>query len=149
MFHFFIISFVSITTSLAFASSNPNSRAMDAYIESARLEQTLDESYQKMAEAMIQQNPTDKDLANDYLQFLRDNVSFKSLESEIRMIYADKFSETELYELAAFNHSPVGKKLIALSPSIGTEVMIASQAKLNKKLPLFLKSRAEKKKIQK
>lgn len=144
MFQSCVITLICLITNLAFASSNPNSRAMDAYIDSARLEQSLDESYQKMSEAMVRQNPADKELAAEYLKFLRDHVSFKSLESEIRMIYADKFSETELYELAAFNHSPVGKKMIALSPTIGTEVMILSQSKLNKSLPLFLKSRQRK-----
>ncbi len=141
------LTLVLLISNFAFASSNPNSRAMDMFIESSHLDQSLDESYRKMTEAMVQQNLLSNELSNEYSEFLRENVSFKALEKDIRAIYADKFSETELLELAAFNHTSVGKKMIDLGPTIGTEVMILSQNKLNEKLPAFLK-KIENKKVK-
>jgi hypothetical protein len=141
------LTLVLLISNFAFASSNPNSRAMDMFIESSHLDQSLDESYRKMTEAMVQQNLLSNELLNEYSEFLRENVSFKALEKDIRAIYADKFSETELLELAAFNHTSVGKKMIDLGPTIGTEVMILSQNKLNEKLPAFLK-KIENKKVK-
>lgn len=103
---------------------------MDRVLEITHMDQVMDKTTEAVFSAQVQQIPELKNAETEILAFLRKYLSFKALEKDIRLLYADKFSEQELQELADFYESPVGKKSLEVMPTIATESMQIAQRKM-------------------
>ena len=114
--------------------------ALDRLFNAMNIEKTQDDSIISMVDMQIQQNPKLGVIREEYIKFMRSTVGWKALQSKVRKLYAESFTENELMELASFYESAIGKKALVHLPRLMAEGMKIGQQAVQEKMPAFLKS---------
>lgn len=117
------------------AEWSSHERAAVELIEVTRLEEATLASVDVMMEAMVTQNPMLAQFRDVFEDFFHEYVRWDELLPEYVRIYTAAFSEAELRELAAFYHTPVGRKSIRLMPSLMQQGSELGQRQIQPHLP--------------
>jgi len=72
-------------------------------------------------------------------EILEKKIDLEELIEDIFIfIYEKHFSESEIKELIQFYESPIGKKVLSISPKIFQEAALMAQERIEKKLDEFM-----------
>ncbi len=121
--------FVGVMAGPAFAQSNPNpSPAAIATAKEILHDKHIEELYKEAVPSLVERAKGtlvqtnlnyQKDLNEVALKVAKDLAGGeKEIGDEIAKIYASRFSEQELKDIAAWYRSPLGKKVIEQEPQI-------------------------------
>ena len=73
------------------------------------------------------------------MEFMREFLPWPVIKAEYVKIYRDLFSEAEIRELIAFYRTPIGEKLIALTPELSARTGQIVQKRLTENQPELMR----------
>ncbi len=119
-------------------------------VENMQQEKIFQKTITSVVEMQIKQNPRLSPYKSLMLNFFKKYMSWKSLKNDFAKMYADLFTTKELKELKKFYMTPIGKKMVLLTPEISTRSMSLGMQKVRMHMGELIKMIAnENKRIQK
>lgn len=103
-------------------------------------ENTVRQSTEAMIDAQLRASPLMAQHFGDLLRdYLGEQMDWKLLEPEFVRVYCEMFTEPELKEMIAFNGTPLGQKIIRVTPELMRRAMAVGEARVQANMPTFQK----------
>jgi uncharacterized protein len=90
-------------------------------LEAARMRDVMETSMEAMLAMQMEQQPELRELEPVMRAFFSRYVGWDQTKEAYARIYAARFTESELREIAVFYRTPVGQKLAAVMPDLTVE----------------------------
>jgi uncharacterized protein len=103
--------------------SSAHLQAARTLLEQMDVQTTMGVDAALMADAMIRQNAALAPYRETILQWASTYITWDNLGPPLAAIYADEFSEAALKQLSAFYRTPLGRKALAVMPSLARRGM--------------------------
>jgi hypothetical protein len=110
-----------------------------ALLDELDMQATLDQTIVVTLDAQIKAQPQLAPYRQTMLDFFRKYMSYESLKPDMIKIYEEAFTEQELSELRAFYSTPVGRKSLAVVPSLMGKGAEMGQKRVEEHLPELAK----------
>jgi uncharacterized protein len=95
--------------------------AAEDLLEAARMQQVMETSMEAMLQMQMENQPELRELEPVMRGFFATHVSWEQTKGAYARLYAERFTEAELREIAAFYRTPVGRKLAEVTPDLTVE----------------------------
>ena len=103
-------------------------------------ESTVKQSTDAMLDAQLRANPMMAQHLGDLLrEYLAEQTRWQDLEPEFVRLYCEMFTEAELKEMIAFNRTPLGQKIIRVTPELMRRAMAVGETRVQANMPVFQK----------
>jgi len=107
-----------------------HARAVRELFELMQMPKVIESTIDTMLAAHLQANPTLVPYAETMRSFLRELLSWESLEQEYVEIYMAAFTQREIEDMVAFYRTPTGQKAIQRLPELLQEGAEIGQARV-------------------
>lgn len=135
-------------SSEAFADEKSHRAAAEDLLESANMEKTAETIIDQAVAAQVKTNPKLKPLEGVMKKFFTKHLGYSAMKEDMIKIYVAEFTEAELKQIAAFNRTPAGKKVLEKMPALmqkgielGLKRMQENQAELEEMIEEELKKK--------
>jgi hypothetical protein len=109
-------------------------------IVTVNAENTVKQSTDAMIDAQLRANPMMAQYVGDLLrEYLAEQMRWQDLEPEFVRLYCEMFTEAELKEMIAFNRTPLGQKIIRVTPELMRRAMSVGETRVQANMPAFQK----------
>lgn len=85
--------------------------------------------------AAFSKNPRMASQEGVFRDFLKEHLSWKSMEEEMLSAYVQAYTQRELEDITAFYETPTGKKSLSVMPELMSRGIALAQARMNAALP--------------
>jgi hypothetical protein len=130
---------ILLTAGLAHGEDDMDA-SLSRLFKALQMEKMQDATIVAMVNMQSQQNPNIQKIKPEFLAFLKENLSWKAIEPDVKSIYRKSFTADEIDELVKFYETPVGKKATSLIPELTAEGARIGQTRIKEKMPAFIKS---------
>lgn len=134
-----LVVFISATSLSVFSQEKPSPAMVAAgkMVDSMNMEKTLKDTMESTLDTQMGQFSKMgmsaegvAELKDAMLKFMLDAMSWKDLRPEFVKIYSENFTAEELNEIAKFNQTPTGKKVLDLTPKLTAQGMALGQQRV-------------------
>ena len=125
-----VLALASAPAGVAFADEASSRQAATELLSLMDMENLLKQGIEQELSAQLQGTPMAATLGPKIKGFLSRYLAWKALEPEFVALYQKSFTEDELRQLIAFYKSPLGKKTIAVMPSLQMQGAQIAKAKV-------------------
>jgi uncharacterized protein len=95
--------------------------AAEELLDAANVRGAMDAGLESMLGAQLEQQPMLRELEGVMREFFATYTNWETMKPEFARLYAARFTESELREIAAFYRTPVGSKLARETPALTEE----------------------------
>jgi hypothetical protein len=134
-----------INSSVSKADETSHQQAVEAFLESINIQQTLTDILDKLVNLEVKKDPKLSPYEDVLRRFLTKHIAGESLIDEIAVLYKEQFDEKELIDITNFYKTSAGQKLINKFPILIQKRAILVQKKVQENIPeLYLMIEEEK-----
>lgn len=109
--------------------------AAEDLLDVANVRGAMESGLETMLSTQLEQQPMLRELEGVMREFFTRFANWETMKPEFAMLYASRFTEAELREVAAFYRTPVGRKLAAETPALTEEAGQLGQRVVERNLP--------------